>query len=56
MGREKDRKLRRRRRRRTKLHKLKSRLAQTKDPKERDRLIEKIHKISVYPPENIPRK
>jgi hypothetical protein len=54
LGREIDRKLRRRRRRRTKLHKLKARLAQTKDLKERDRLIQKIHKISLNPPENIP--
>ena len=55
MGREKDRKVRRRRRRRDKLHKLKTRLTQTKDLKERQRLIEKILKISVYPPEDIPR-
>jgi hypothetical protein len=53
MAREKDRKLRRRRRRRAKLHKLKARLAQTKDLRERDRLIQKIIKISVYPPEDI---
>jgi hypothetical protein len=54
-GREKDRKLCRRRRRRAKLKKLKARLAQTKGLKERERLIQKINKISVYPPENIPR-
>jgi hypothetical protein len=54
MGREKDRKLHRRRRRRKKLHKLKARLAQTKDLKERQRLIQKIIKISVYPPTDIP--
>ena len=53
MGREKDRKLRRRRRRRKKLHKLKVRLAQTKDLKERQRLIQKIVKISVNPPLDI---
>ncbi len=55
MGREKDRKLRRRRQRRAKLQKLKARLAETKGLKERERLIQKINKISVYPPENIPR-
>jgi hypothetical protein len=54
MGREKDRKLNRRRRRRTKLHKLKARLAQTKDLKERQRLIQKINKISFYPLMDIP--
>jgi len=56
MGREKDRKLRRRRRRRTKFHSLKARLAQTKDLKERQRLIQKILKISVYPPLEITRE
>lgn len=56
MGTEKKRKLNRRRRRRQKLHKYKSRLAQTKDPKERLRLIEKINKISYYPPTDIPNK
>jgi hypothetical protein len=55
MGREKDRKLRRKRRRRVKLHKLKAKLAQTKDLKERQRLIQKIIKISVHPPMDIPR-
>lgn len=56
MGTEKKRKLNRRRRRRQKLHKYKSRLAQTKDPKERRRLIDKIHRISFYPPTDIPKK
>lgn len=56
MGREKDRELRRRKRRRAKLRKLKARLAQTKDLKERQRLIEKVNKISVYPLEDIPGK
>ncbi len=56
MGREKDRKLNRRRRRRRKLHKFKARLAQTNDPKERQRLIEKISKISIYPPMDISRE
>ena len=55
MGREKDRKLHRRRRRRKKLHKLKTKLAETKDLKERQHLIEKIQKISVYPNLDIPR-
>ena len=55
MGREKDRKLHRRKRRRAKLHKLKAKLAQTKDLKDRQRLIEKIRKISVYPNLEIPR-
>ena len=55
MGREKDRKLRRRRRRRQKLHKLKARFSQSKDLKERQYLIQKIIKISVYPPMDIPR-
>jgi hypothetical protein len=49
MGREKDRKLHRRRRRRAKINKLKARLGQTKDLKERQRLIEKIQKICIYP-------
>lgn len=56
MGREKDRKLRRRKRRRAKLHKLKARLAQTKDPKERQWLIQNIRKIDIYPTLDIPRE
>ena len=56
MGREKDRKLRRRRRRQTKVHKLKARIAQSKDLKERQRLVHKLLKISVYPPMDIPRE
>jgi len=55
MGREKDRKLRRRKRRRAKLHKLKARLVQTKDLKNRQQLIEKIRKISIYPNQDISR-
>jgi hypothetical protein len=54
MGREKDRKLHRKKRRRAKIHKLKARLSQTKDLKERQRLIEKIQKISVYPMLDLP--
>jgi hypothetical protein len=56
MGREKDRKLRRRKRRRAKLHKLKVRLAQSKDLKERQRLIQKIQKVSLYPNKDIPKE
>lgn len=56
MGTEKARKLNRRRRRRRKLHKLKARLSESKDPKEREYLIEKIKKISVYPPTDLPKK
>ena len=55
-GTEKDRKRNRRRRRRRKLHKFKARLAQTKDPKERYRLIEMIRRISFFPPTDIPRE
>mgnify|MGYP000004661234 CR=1 FL=1 len=55
MGREKDRKLQRRRRRRRKLHKLKAKLAQTKDLKDQQRLIEKIRKISIYPNLEVPK-
>jgi len=53
MGREKDRKLRRRQRRRKKLQKLKGQLAQTKDLKKRQQIIEKIQKRSVYLPNDI---
>ena len=54
MGREKDIKRNRRKRRRNKLRKFKARLEQTKDLKERQRLIAKINKISFYPPADIP--
>lgn len=56
MGREKDRKLRRRKNRRTKIHHLKKRLSQTKDLKERQYLINKIKKISIYQTTDIPNK
>jgi hypothetical protein len=56
MGREKDRKLRRKKRRRAKLRKYKARLAQTKDLKERERLVEKIRKISFYPMTDLSRE
>lgn len=53
-GREKDRKLRRRRRRQNKLRKLKTRLKNTKDLDKRAFLIEKIKKVSIYDPEDLP--
>ena len=55
-GREKDRKLRRRRRRKKKLRKLKARLKTTKDLDKRKHLIEKITKISIYTPADLPQK
>jgi hypothetical protein len=55
-GREKDRKLRRRRRRQKKLRKFKTRLENTKDLDKRLFLIEKIKKISIYEPEDLPEK
>jgi len=54
MGREKDRKLNRKRRRRAKLRKLKTRLVQTRDPKERERLIRMIYQTSMHKPVDIP--
>ena len=50
MFRERDREIRRRRRRRAKLRRLRARLAETTDPKERQRIIEKIRKISPLAP------
>jgi hypothetical protein len=55
MGREKVRKLRRRQRRRVKLKKLKARLAVSKDPKERELIIQKIRRISFSPPQDLPK-
>jgi hypothetical protein len=49
MGREKDRKLRRKRRRQTKLRKLKQQLNDADDLRDKQRIIEKINRISVYP-------
>ncbi|MEW6717873.1 MAG: DUF6800 family protein [Chloroflexota bacterium] len=50
MGRrERGRELRRLQRRKRKLRKLKARLANANDPKEREILIEKIQKVSIYP-------
>lgn len=48
-GREKDKKLKRRRRRKKKLKALKTRLAESKNLEERERLIEKIKSVSIYP-------
>lgn len=56
MAREKDRKLRRKRRRQVKVRKLKTRIAQAKDIKERQHLIRKLVKISDYPSLDIPRE
>jgi hypothetical protein len=53
MRREKDKELRRRQHRRRKLKKLKAELAQTSDPIQRDYLIEKIKKISIYPSKDL---
>jgi len=47
---EKDRKLRRRRTRKRKLRYLRRRLAQATDPAERQRLIEKIRRVSPTAP------
>ena len=56
MGREKDRKLNRRRRRVTKMRNLKDRLAKTTNLKEKEFLIGKINKISLYPMKDIPKE
>lgn len=50
-NREKDRKHLRRYRRRIKIRHLKLRLKQSKDQDERQRLVEKLKRISVYPQE-----
>jgi len=46
--REKDRKLRRRQRRRRKIHKLKAKLAESKDLTTRRKLIEKIRRLNPW--------
>jgi hypothetical protein len=56
MSREKDRELHRRRRRRQKIHKLKVKLAQSKDLKEKQKLIQKLQRISIYPNQSAPRE
>ncbi len=53
MSRVRDKELRRRRQRRAKLHQLKAKLAASKDAKERERLMEKIRRISVYLPNDL---
>ena len=49
MGRQKIRDMHKKQRRQRKLRMLKQRLAETTAPKERELLIEKIRKISIYP-------
>lgn len=49
MGREKDRKLRRKRRRQNKLRKLKQQLNDANDLRDKQMIIDKIQRISVYP-------
>jgi hypothetical protein len=51
---ERDREIRRRRQRKTKMHFLRQRLTETKDPKARAVLVQKILKIN--PQANIPQK
>ena len=53
-GREKDRKLHRRQRRHKKLRKLQAQMAQTKDLKTREKIEDKIKKISVHFPSDFP--
>ncbi len=53
-GREKDKELKRRRRRRTKVKKLKGQLVKSKNLEEREHLIKKIKRISIYPSKVIP--
>lgn len=45
---ERDRELRRRKNRRCKLRKLRARLAETRDPQERERLLNKMYRISPW--------
>ncbi len=45
-----DRELRRRRHRRAKIRYLKARLKEAKTAKEREKLIEKLKRVSYYPP------
>jgi len=56
MATERQKEIKRRRQRREKLKKLKTKLAQTNDPLERERLIEKIRRISVSPSLDLPQK
>ena len=54
MGRQKIRDMHKKQRRQRKLRMLKQRLAETNAPKEREELIEKIRKISMYPNQDAP--
>lgn len=54
MATERQKEIKRRRQRKGKLRKLKIQLAQSNDPKDRDRLIEKIKRISIRIPEDLP--
>jgi hypothetical protein len=47
--REKDKKLKRQRRRRRKIRKLRAKFVEAKNLEDRQRLIEKIKRISIYP-------
>ncbi len=51
---ERVREIRRRRRRRAKLQKLRARLAQARTEAERQRIIEKIRRISPFAPLEVP--
>ncbi len=53
MSRIRNKELRRQRQRRAKLHQLKARYAASKDAKERERILEKIRRISVYLPNDL---
>lgn len=56
MVREREQELRRRRVRKQKLRKLRARLAATTDPAARERIIQKIRKISPWAPIELPPK
>lgn len=51
---ERQKEIKRRRNRRAKIKKYKTRLAQTNDPKERERLIAKLERISIGPLKDLP--
>jgi len=50
---ERKKELRRRRHRKAKLRKLKARLAAAKDKAERRRILEKIQKLTIIPPQDL---
>jgi len=54
MATERQKEIKRRRNRRAKIKKYKIRLAQTNDPKEREYLIAKLKRISIYTFEGFP--